>query len=1317
MPSARASSRATAALRRAFNRLARVAALVVVAGFGLFALALLAMRFVVFPRVDAYRDTVTEALSRQLGQPVEIAALSTGWDGWNPKIIVEGFRVRDGGGDVSLLELPEVDLIVAWTSLPLLELRLKQLVIDRPRLSVRRDRAGMLHIAGIEIDPERDDARVTDWILRQRQIVIRDALVTWNDDLRNAPQLVLDRVQFRLESRFGYHRFGLRGTPPPELAAPLDVRGEVRGAKPKEWQSTQGRLYVRLDYADVAAWREWLPLPPMITSGKGALRLWFQFANGEAREIVADLELADVRARLDPKLPELAIAHLSGRAGWRGTTSQHEFFTNELAFVTPTGQRLDPTTLTATLRDATRDIPASGRVEFDRLQIEPLRDLAAHLPLPEKLRVDLARFAPRGTLAQGRVRWEGPLDAPTALTASSAFDKFGVVARDTLPGASGLTGSFEATLAGGELKLATRAATLEFPRVLSDPIALDSLQGVVSWERKNGRTRVDARALDFANGQGAGSLNGTYRTDSQGPGEIDLVAQLNRADPEQIHRYLPVAASPALRDWLRGSLVKGTIIDVRVKLAGNLAKFPFTDPKSGQFVVTAKGRNVTIAYARGWPALEDVDADVRYDAAGMTIEALRGRTFGLELGRTRAVIADLRAGNPLLSIDGSASGPIPDFLRFVEESPVAAMIGHFTDGAAGAGTGRLALKLSLPLKKPDAKVSGELLLANGELRLPDAPAVTRINGALAFTEDSLHSRNLAIDVMGGPAKLAIAGAERRVRVTGSGTANLGLLRRQYTSAYLDRISGTVDWTIAANVRPGFLAWVLESPMKGAVVELPAPLGKAAGDAVPLRIERQGESAQEGEDRLDVTYGRIAQVAVHRKLAKAGATADRVLLSLGRAAGRPDAARAERSGVWVRGELPQLNVDDWLALRELEKAADNAAADTMPPVAGVDLDVGDLDVFGRQFNELKVVARQSEHDWKLDLHGREIEGMATWSVPDAGMPNGRVVGRLVRFAMPGPSEASAAGSADKGAGAKAGVSGGASPWPEIDIAAESFSSQGRDLGRLEVLAKPQGSEWRIEKLVLSNDDGRIDASGAWRTQGRQQQTKLDVALDAQDAGVFLTRFGYPDALQGAPTRIDGQLAWAGAPNEFDYPTLTGTLRVAVGPGRFVKIEPGFGKLLGVLSLQSLPRRISLDFRDVFSDGFAFDDITGNVRVVNGVMSTDNLALVGPAAKVNIAGDADLARETQRLTVRVQPSLSGGVSAGAALLFLANPIVGAAVGAGSLLAQKVLKDPIEQIFSYQYMVTGGWSDPVVTRSGTAVVSVAPGTPGSPVESTVR
>jgi uncharacterized protein YhdP len=277
---------------------------------------------------------------------------------------------------------------------------------------------------------------------------------------------------------------------------------------------------------------------------------------------------------------------------------------------------------------------------------------------------------------------------------------------------------------------------------------------------------------------------------------------------------------------------------------------------------------------------------------------------------------------------------------------------------------------------------------------------------------------------------------------------------------------------------------------------------------------------------------------------------------------------------------------------------------------------------------------------------------------------------------------------------------------IDLwAADTLVSKDRDLGRLEFVAQPRGAEWQIDRLKLVNESGRLDASGAWRVAGGQQQTRLDVALDAKDSGAFLARYGYAEALLGAPTKIDGQLSWSGATHEFDFATLSGMLGIHVGPGRFTKLEPGPGKLLGVLSLQALPRRVTLDYSDVFSDGLAFDEITGNVRIAGGVMSTSDLKLVGPSAKVDISGDADLAKETQRLNVRVQPALSSSLSAGAALLFLANPLVGAAVGAGSLVAQAILQDPVEKMFRYEYTVTGSWSDPVVTRNAGSNASAAP------------
>ena len=153
-------------------------------------------------------------------------------------------------------------------------------------------------------------------------------------------QLVLDRVQLRLEHDFGRHRFGLRGTPPPELAAPIDIRGEWRGGSVRDWQQAEGRLYARLDYADVAAWREWLPLPTEIASGKGALRLWFEFAGGMAREITGDVELEDVEARLADTLPKLELTHLAGRIQWQDDDGRREFLARQLRFSVAGGAAL-----------------------------------------------------------------------------------------------------------------------------------------------------------------------------------------------------------------------------------------------------------------------------------------------------------------------------------------------------------------------------------------------------------------------------------------------------------------------------------------------------------------------------------------------------------------------------------------------------------------------------------------------------------------------------------------------------------------------------------------------------------------------------------------------------------------------------------------------------------------------------------------------------------------------------------------------------------------------------------------------------------------
>jgi len=1272
-------------------RIAAMSTLVLLGGF--FAL-LLAVRIVVLPQLETRHAEIAQWLAARVGQPVEIDGVVTGWDGWNPKLTIRGFRIRERAGDAqALLELPRVDMLIAWTSLPFLDLRLKALSIDGPRLALRRDAAGRLHVAGIprDAETEADDSAFADWLMRQPQIVVRDALVAWNDEYRRAPQLLLDHVTFRLEQRFGRHLAGLTGVPPQELAAPLELRADVTGRSLKDWDDLKGRLYVRLDYADVAAWREWLPLPVAVDNGKGAMRVWIDFAQSQPVAVTADLELQDVRATLGDGLAPITLAHVAGRAEWKRSASQTEFSAKALTFALPGGAELPAADFTLVV--TTQPPDSGGSLAFNALDLQPLAAVAPHLPLPESVRRDIARFDPRGALANGTLEWTGSIDNPERYAAKAEFRGLVLAPHDAVPGAANLSGAFEATERGGRLRVASQAATIALPRLFADPLAFDTLRGEVDWQRSGDATELHVKDVAFGNGDLSGTASGTWRSRASGPGDVDIRAQFARVNLASTHRYLPLWAGTAVREWVHRALVKGTSGDARLTLAGDLAQFPFAGGKGGQLVFAAKAQDATLAYDARWPAISDITADVRLEGTRLVIAASAARVLGAQIGATRAEIGDVHDARPVLHIDGAASGPTAEFLSFVAQTPIAEWIGNVTQDASASGDGKLALKFDLPLRDPAAvKVDGQYTFAANAIRLSNAPPLGGVSGTLAFTEREQRATDLVAEAFGGPLKLQVTGEDGHVRIAAAGTADLQRVRTEYDVALLDRVSGRTDWQLTADVRGQQVGWTIESTLAGAAVDLPAPFGKTANDRIALRVERQELRA--GDDRIAIQYGPRARVLLHRQLSAQGTAVDRALVLLGKAAGDPN--DAEQPGIWVRGDVEALDLGEWLALDSRNGASAVGMGSDALPLAGVDLTVTTLSALGRKFTHVKSTARRQGGDWRLTLDGNELAGTALWRASTTAQATSRLVARLSRLTAP-PS-------ADVVAAASTAPSPAVSRWPEVDVVADALQSKEHTLGKLELAAHPAGSDWQIQKLALTNDAGRIDATGSWRNVASRSETSLDVVVDVKDAGEFLGRFGWPNAVRGAPSKIEGRLSWNGSPSDFDYPTLSGTFKLRSGAGQFTKVEPGVGRLLGVLSLQALPRRISLDFRDVFSEGFAFDTIAADVRMQSGVMHTDDFRLVGPAAAVNIAGDVDVARETQQLKVRVQPSLSSGVSVGTAALFIANPLVGAAVGAGTLLAQRMLNNPFDQLFSYEYAVTGNWDDPIVTRTGAGASTAA-------------
>jgi uncharacterized protein YhdP len=340
------------------------------------------------------------------------------------------------------------------------------------------------------------------------------------------------------------------------------------------------------------------------------------------------------------------------------------------------------------------------------------------------------------------------------------------------------------------------------------------------------------------------------------------------------------------------------------------------------------------------------------------------------------------------------------------------------------------------------------------------------------------------------------------------------------------------------------------------------------------------------------------------------------------------------------------------------------------IAGANLDIGTLDIFGRRINELKFLYTNLADGWMANLQSREITGGIRWQ-PDQG--KGKILGRLKSLAVPGPAPAKM-GEADEANKDH--------EYPGLDIIADNFEASQKKLGRLELLANQQGINWNINKLIISNPDSTLTVDGIWDSWKRKPKTRLNATWDISDVGKTLDRLGYPDTVKGGTANISGKLNWPGSPDQFSFPSLGGNLELDAKNGQFLKVKSGVGRLLGVFML---------DFRDVLNGGFSFDNIGGSMQIDRGVMKSKNFKMEGPAAKVAMSGETDLDRETLNLHVIVSPKVSNSISLAA---FAGGP----AVGLAAFVLQKLLGDPLNKIASYGYEIGGTWDDPLETKSGT-------------------
>jgi uncharacterized protein (TIGR02099 family) len=931
--------------------------------------------------------------------------------------------------------------------------------------------------------------------------------------------------------------------------------------------------------------------------------------------------------------------------------------------------------------------PQRVELEANSMDLEPLARLIEHLPLDLQMRKTLVEFNPRGSIYDFKLNWQGDFDKPQAYIARGRFVNLALDARGKVPGFTNLSGMVDATEKGGTLFLASKSAALLLPHVFEEPrLELDTLNAQAKWAFPADKLEIKLDNSAFANADAAGTASGVYRVETGTPGYVDIQARITRAEAKKVPRYMPLTMGENTRNWLKNALEAGHSDDARLTLRGNLGEFPFLNPKQGLFRVTVKARDTSLHYADGWPRIDGIKGDILFERNFMEVHATAGTIQGTKLSKVDVKIHDL-AGRPhMIEVQGNVDGSTNQFLDFINASPVDNYIDGFTETMRATGTGKLALKLSLPIEEmAKLKVSGQYQFINTELRLDEGlPAVSKINGAIDFTEKGVVLRNLRGEAVGGP--FTLNGATRPdgvIALTAQGNFTAVGLRTWLNEPALGHLTGGAAWRGAINLRKKAGDITIESNLVGVATDLPSPLAKLAADVWPLKITKAA-LPRGGEDEISVNLERIASVRLQRRPEGNGMVFARGVAGIGDAV--PSMPRA---GLALNMAAARIDMDEWRRVVDpasaapAAKPAPAAAARSAPPLAAVNLRAEVVNAFGRAWNQVRMSVTQEGPAWAVNINAREIAGDINFR-PAAGSAPGQLTARLKHLTV-SQGEASQVDSA---------IDRATEDLPAIDITIDNLEVSAKKLGKLQLLASDQGGEWRLQKVHLENPDGTLDGSGAWRVRQRgeaRRRIDLNFNLTTGDSGKLLERLGFPGTVRGGSGYIKGAIGWDGSPLSIDYPSLRGNLEMRTEKGQFLKADPGVGKLLGIMSLQALPRRLTLDFRDVFTEGFAFDLVSASSTIERGILTTKDFKMAGVSAAVVMSGEVDLVRETQNLKVVVLPDLSGGMGSLVSLLLGLNPLIAIT----SYVAQRALKDPLSKAFSFEYAVSGTWADPKIAR----------------------
>ena len=484
----------------------------------------------------------------------------------------------------------------------------------------------------------------------------------------------------------------------------------------------------------------------------------------------------------------------------------------------------------------------------------------------------------------------------------------------------------------------------------------------------------------------------------------------------------------------------------------------------------------------------------------------------------------------------------------------------------------------------------------------------------------------------------------------------------------------------------------KSDLAGVTVSAPEPLAKSPDESTEFRLflDLGGTKVdgQKASQQMQVEYADLMRATFQAARPNSTESSsgndeaslfDRSLVEVGQIDQNSTVDITNLDGVHFKIEHPELNLDDLIEsiidLASFEPTVPTENTDFLDALRSVSIKTPNSIAISRPFGALEArVESKDGWSWEGDIKGDNIEGALSMKPRAEAGFYGFDLSRLV--IGPEGENPPALEPIDKSLQP--------ADYPAIKLSIDSFRMDGRNLGALDFYGEPKDEKWSLEKFALVHNGIRTTATGGWGNDQEQGSlTAFDVNTTIDEAEGVLTDMDFDGYVKKGNGSLSGLIEWRGAPHEFDYSRLNGKFDLFVKDGELVQVEPGTGKLLGLLNFNAIARRLVFDFRDLFASGLQFDRMRYRGLLSNGEAILQDAYILTPAVFVRMEGKLDLDKELIDMDVHISPELGGNLTL---LSALANPTAGAVV----FITSQLFKDDMRRASFVSYQAKGTWED---------------------------